>query len=183
MPLPTLSIVQVVNVSTDRDYTFRNDTFGDVTLHPGERKAVPLGVALVSLGNPGALNVGKNRHRDDERAHVQQYNGYREGTTEGTWADYCPPIEVYSMENERIWMVHDDPYGEKATLQTADAVFQATDPETIRRNALAAAEAEAAARLAEMNTPAPVLATEVPDEPAVEPPVKRDAPRAPRSGR
>lgn len=180
-----LDIVQVVNVG-NRPYTFKHDRIGDLTLKPGERKAVPLALCLVSLGNPGAVDSGKNRHREDERKHVFAYNGFHPGISEPEeWAELCPPIEVYSLEGDRVWMVHDDPYGEKASMQTMDAINQATDPEQIMRNAIAIAEAEAARRVAEMEAAAPTSATEVPDEPkpADEPPVKRDAPRAPRSGR
>lgn len=183
---PTLDIVKARNVG-DKPYTCKHDRYGNITIEPGETRVIPLPVALVCFGNPGAVDDKKNRFREWERKHVWGYHGFHPGIMPAhVWEDKKPPIEIYDLQDNRIWMVHDDPYGEKAAENLTNRVTEATDPDAIMRRALKAQEDAAKAKTAEIE--AELTQSErnqlrdIPDEPATEPKPKRDKPRTSRSG-
>lgn len=128
-----LDIVKLRNVG-DTAYIAKHDRYGEIVVEPGKDRIVPLAVALVCFGNPGARNMRNNPLRDLELRHIKLYHGFAEGLQpDSDWEEsVCPKIEVYDVEtDERIWMVHDDPTGEKASADLGAAVADATNPEAI----------------------------------------------------
>lgn len=139
-----MELLEVRNTS-DHPVTLRHDREGDVVIKPFGKRIVPLHVAAVNFGNPAARNEGKNKLRDAEIRHVQTFWGFYPGMypdaawTESvrlpnepteTWVGpLCPPCEVYDIETEqRVWMVHDDPYGEHGLdAQLADRMSEGGD--------------------------------------------------------
>lgn len=192
-----LDIVKVKNVG-DKPVTLRHDRYGDMTLDPGKSRIIPLAIALVNFGNPGAIDIdAKNKLREAERRHVWGWWGYFPGLmTPAEWEALRPTIEVYDVEDNRVYMVHDDPYGEHASSEIQGAVIAATDPDALYQAGLAMqqkrlAEAEdsddehplipgdeTGITQAQRNALRDEIPTPAHDEPAP----KRDAPRAPRSG-
>lgn len=141
-----LDIVKARNVG-DTDYIAKHDRYGEITIAAGTERVIPLAVALVCFGNPGATNSGKNRLRDIELRHVKLYHGFADGLQpDSDWETLRPQIEIHDIEDDhRIWMVHDDPTGEYAAAGLQETVAQAMDPNVI----IARHQAEQEARYAE----------------------------------
>lgn len=132
-----MSLVKLRNVG-DKPYTLRHaqhepDGF---TLQPGGKDRIcHLGVALLYLGNPAAVNKGPaqtDRHRDAELKRIQRKWGYYRGLmSDEAWlgvgvdkvtgqevGPFVPTIECFDLDDQRMWMVHDDPTGKRRSTLT-----------------------------------------------------------------
>ena len=221
-----MNLVKVRNVG-DRTYTLFHAIHGDSVIRPGAEAIVHLEVALVALGNPAAENRGPaapDRHRDAEVKRIQTLWGFYSGLhSDDGWAglgfdkttgDECgpfmPALEVYDLDGDRIWMVHDDPAGEHRSAAIADRIVDVTSGRAVENELAALQEqvrhltdilaAQTAARNVGPSDPASTegkLAAAVADDgtqaqrnatrfdiPAATPdaPVATDKPRTTRSG-
>lgn len=114
-----MEIVKVRNTSPDKPLILRHDISGDITIAPDSERIVPLVYATLAFGNPGARNEGKNNVRDAEYAMARTLWGFYPGIdAEADWAEIGPSFEVYDMDDNRIYMVLDDPTGEYAAAAT-----------------------------------------------------------------
>lgn len=112
--------VQVLN-STDHDIIWDG-----ITYFPGQRRVVSYLAMVNSFGDPRALNgrpqvyqagngQGVIPAREDERVKVAR--AWMAGSGPGycmTW-DEIPTLQFFTMDNERVFTVRDDPAGEKST--------------------------------------------------------------------
>ena len=105
--------VKIRNVGS-ADVTLRHDAHGDVTIAPGKAADVDFEVALVNLGNPAAEG-----DPNVELTRVQQTWGFHRGLTSEAWTDAAPAVEVYDDDGNRLFMLHDDPTGERAAEAAA----------------------------------------------------------------
>lgn len=98
------------------------------TIPPHGELHAPWDAAQSFLGDPRAIDVGRNKFRrilyDQVRALNNFYLGFdteteaeakdatlRTGRPHSSWEAKRPPIEVYSVEGQRIYMLIDDPSG------------------------------------------------------------------------
>lgn len=125
-----MSLVKLRNTG-DKPYRLKHAVHepAGFTLAPGGKERIcHLGVALLYLGNPAAVNKGPakgDRHRDAELKRIQTKWGYYRGlVSNDAWlgvglnkmtdkevGPYVPQIECFDLDDERMWMVHDDPDG------------------------------------------------------------------------
>ncbi len=120
-----MELAKVINTG-NKPITLRHDIHGDVTIQPRKERIVSIDHITVNLGNPGARNEGKNRVRDADYAALKTRWGFYEGifpsdawenqTVDPTSGDligpFKPQVEVYDLEDERIYTILDDPTGE-----------------------------------------------------------------------
>lgn len=119
-------LVVVRNVGK-KTVTLRHKAMGDVDVEPGKQRTIPVGIALVNLGNPATTDSGRRRDRTMEFEQVQRKWGFNRGFfSEDAWmgvgrdtitgepvGPYCPTIECYDLAGERMFFVHDDPDGRR----------------------------------------------------------------------
>lgn len=128
-------IVEVRNTS-DKPFTLKHDTEGDVTIKPMSRRFVTIRQIVATCGNPAARNQGKNQLRAGEFKSIRIKAGFYPGVHPAdAWfkttpmahkvdangepvmvGPFCPPLEVYDLEGNRVFMVHDDPEGKKGLI-------------------------------------------------------------------
>lgn len=105
--------VQVIN-QTDHDIIWDGTTY-----FPGQRRIVPYLAMVNSFGDPRSQNdrpqiystgtgTGVIPARNDERLKISRM------WTNMTW-DEIPSLQFFTIDNERLFTVRDDPMGEKST--------------------------------------------------------------------
>lgn len=128
--------------------TLRHKEMGDVDLLPGKQRTIPVGIALVNLGNPGARDNGRKNDRTMEIHRVQRKWGYNRGFyTETAWFEkgkdtttgeevgpFCPTVECYSLDGERMYFIHDDPKGVKNTRDLSRLEEAASDDRYVHQS-------------------------------------------------
>ena len=121
-----MEFVKIVNKGTKPfDYHHNNQK---VIIPPNGDRIIPWGLACTLFGHPSTLNVHPVNERDKVYAKVRaQFNytlgilppeAYEAGirSSDLWWEHIRPQIEVYNMDtNERIFMVIDDPRGERSS--------------------------------------------------------------------
>ena len=136
----------VVRNTGKKPLTLRHKNMGDVELQPGKQRTIPVGIALVNLGNPGARDNGRRNDRTREIQRVQRKWGFNRGFfSESAWFEkgkdnltgedvgpFCPTIEAYSLDGERMFFVHDDPLGVKNTRDLSRLEDAASDDRFVR---------------------------------------------------
>lgn len=138
-----MSFVKLRNIG-DKPYKIRHAKYEPegFMLEPGAERITHLGVALLYLGNPAAVNRGPTQAeklRDAEIKRVHRKWGFCRGLmSEEAWygagldklsgepcGPFVPQIEVYDLDDNRMWMIHDDPTGERRNPQIAERVMDA----------------------------------------------------------
>jgi hypothetical protein len=110
-----MELVKVKNLHPKNPLILRNDQDGDVTIKPKSEQIVPVKYAVLAFGNPNAVNNGNDKQRDVEYGKVLVRWGWYEGVDQGhTWEDIAPQYEVYDMDDNRIYMLLEDPKGEQS---------------------------------------------------------------------
>lgn len=123
----------------DKPITLRHRNIGDVDIEPGQQRTLPAAFALVNLGDPTKRDTQRMKERTGEVKRVRRKWGFNRGfVTNAAWfgvghsvrdnspaGPFCPPIEVYSLEGERLWFIHDDPDGTKTDQSDAIGVVEA----------------------------------------------------------
>lgn len=115
--------VKIIN-KNDKPFDFHQNNRKRV-LQPGEDAIIPWGLACSLFGHPSTLNVHPRNERDKLYQKVRSRFNYTLGMVppeaheqgirnpEDWWEVIRPRIDVYDIENnERVWMVIDDPTGE-----------------------------------------------------------------------
>jgi len=139
-----LDLLRVVNVG-DKPLILRHDGKGDVTIDPGRNRILLAEYAYISFGDPRAINAGKDKAREVEFKNARTLWGYYPGVyPEAAWegtgvtvegnevGPFKPQYECYDMDDQRVFMVLDDPDGSLTaaatgmpTLEQSDAIEQA----------------------------------------------------------
>ena len=121
-----MELAKIINKG-DSPVIMRHDIHGDVTIAPGKERIVSIDHVIVNLGNPGARNEGKNKVRDADFAALRTRWGFYPGIyPEDAWkgtapmkdsgemvGPFCPNVEVYDLDENRIYTILDDPTGEQ----------------------------------------------------------------------
>lgn len=117
-----MELVNVKNLDPDKPLVLKHDEQGDITIPAGGERVVPLDHASIAFGHPATKNDGRDDARDRMYAATRTYWGFYPGIdTEDDWEDIGPHFEVYSLDGERIFMVLDDPTGEKSNPEFASS--------------------------------------------------------------
>lgn len=114
-----MELVKIRNTHDTKDLPLNHDELGHITVPAGEEVIVPLAYLVVCFGHPSARNVGVNRAREDEYKQALTWWGMYPGMNEDDWDDLRPSFEAYTMDDERIWTVLEDPEGTRGPLKTA----------------------------------------------------------------
>lgn len=149
-----MAIVKIVNTSPDKPLHIAHDSKSDLTIPPGKHAIVEQEYATIAFGNPGARNEGVNRVRESELKKLYTRYGYYPGLhpqeawqgtapnpdpdtvdAHPTIGPLCPSFEVYDMEDNRIYMILDDPEGTRANPVSVEHDF---DPDMMSNQALSA---------------------------------------------
>lgn len=122
--MTTLDLLKVVNTDKSKPLILRHDGKGDVTIEPGRHRILPAEYAYLSFGHPRAFNQGKNKERDQEFRNARTMWGFYDGVyPEAAWegvgvtaegdeiGPFKPQFECYDMDDERVFMVIEDPDG------------------------------------------------------------------------
>lgn len=121
-----MELAKIINKG-DTPVIMRHDIHGDVTIAPGKERIVSIDHVIVNLGNPGARNEGKNKVRDADFAALRTRWGFYPGIyPEAAWdgtapmkdtgemiGPFKPDVEVYDLDENRIYTILDDPTGEQ----------------------------------------------------------------------
>lgn len=114
-----MELVKIRNTHDTKPLPLKHDELGHVTVPPGEQVIVPLAYLVVCFGHPAARNVGVDRARDDAYSQALTWWGMYPGMNEAEWDDLRPQFEAYTMDDERIWTVLEDPEGTKGPVKVA----------------------------------------------------------------
>lgn len=141
-----MDLLTVRNTHASKPLVLRHDISGPTVIQPGKDRIVPLNVAVVNFGNPGAVNDGRNQNRDAEVKHVYTWWGFYPGMmSDDAWlgvgieagtsppkqiGPLCPPAECYDLDGNRVWMIHDDPAGDHRDSATSASINQSFDKNT-----------------------------------------------------
>jgi len=124
--IPTIVLARNVG---DETYTIRHNK-RKFDIIPGGELHLPWDALASFLGDPRVMDVGRNKFRrvlyDQMRAVNNFQLGFdtetrkqatekqlRTGIETHSWEERRPPIEVYTIEGQRIYMLIDDPTGEE----------------------------------------------------------------------
>lgn len=123
-----MELVKVVNTG-DKPLLLRHDGLGDITIKPGSKgRIVPLEYATINFGNPGARNEGRNNVRDVEFLQMQTLWGFYAGLMpDADWPDMMPKFQVFDLDDNRIFMLIEDPTGEQAGAFAGASFTERTD--------------------------------------------------------
>lgn len=141
-----MDLLKVRNTHPSKPLVLKHDVAGNVVIQPGKERIVPLNVAVVNFGNPGAVNDGRNQIRDAEVKHVYTTWGFYPGMmSDSAWigvgieagtnppkqiGPLCPSAECYDLDDNRVWMIHDDPNGDHRDSATAASISDSFDKTT-----------------------------------------------------
>lgn len=165
-----MELVKVVNTG-DKPLLLRHDGLGDITIKPGSKgRIVPLEYATINFGNPGARNEGRNNVRDVEFLQMQTLWGFYAGLMpDADWPDMMPKFQVFDLDDNRIFMLIEDPTGEQAGAFAGASFTERTD-EQFLSSRIDDLEAQLKRALELLSTAQPATQVPIPETPA--PPVQ-----------
>lgn len=107
-------VVKVINKQPELVTWQYNST--PYPLRPGIPAIVPVEAMWLWMGHPDAVDIDERRRpRTEEYRRLQiKYGAY----ADRQWEDVKPRIEVYDLDDNRIYTVVDDPDGERLTPET-----------------------------------------------------------------
>lgn len=123
-----MELAKVINKG-QHAITLEHAVHGDVIIEPGKERIVSIYHIIINFGNPGARNEGKNRVREADFNALRTRWGFYSGIyPEAAWdgealfaetgemvGPFKPQIEVYDLDDNRIWTIIEDPEGKKGT--------------------------------------------------------------------
>jgi hypothetical protein len=142
-----LDLIKIVNKG-DTPLVLRHDGKGHVTIDPGKFRILTVDYAHIHFGDPRAVDAGKDKARTTEFEHARTTWGFYPGLMpEAAWegravnnegetvGPYKPQVECYDLEDNRVFMVIDDPDGSMQAQLTGIPTMDQSDQ--VERNAMA----------------------------------------------
>jgi hypothetical protein len=110
-----MDLIKIVNTG-DKPLVLHHDLKGNVSIAPGKSRVLQFEYASIHFGHPAAVNQGRDRLRDVEFSNARTMWGFYPGLMpEEEWeTTFKPQFECYDMEDNRVYMVLDDPDGSLA---------------------------------------------------------------------
>ncbi len=138
------ALVTVHNVG---ETTFRDLYAGkEYVIPPGARVVMEAEAPCLWLGYPGLRDdpLKADFRRRDQHTRLRQRYGWHQGIgeTEETWEKVRPKLEVYTMDDQRVWMILDDPEGTKGATPLEAAQPSGTEEIAMLRDAFERQQAE-----------------------------------------
>lgn len=157
-----LDLIKIVNRGPN-PIVLKHDGKGHVTIESGKARILTSDYAYLHFGDPHAVDAGKNKTRTVEFENARTTWGFYPGLMpEAAWegrafdpntgteiGPFKPQVECYDMDDNRVFMVIDDPDGSMTASLTGVPTLDQSD--AIERNAMQQQMAAMAAQIQQLS--------------------------------